>query len=195
MPLAKVNPCQAKRFAQATGTRIKTDKADAAMLATFGVLLKPQKLKPKSQTQYDLEEFLCARDGLIKDRTAILNLREKFSPKNTQTKCKSAFKNKSRDNLKKIDEAMLALIQDDPVLQNRMEILESIKGIGQPTAIALLVHMPELGTLEPRKAASLAGLAPITRESGNWKGKSFIQGGRAKIRTTFIHALSRRTPT
>ena len=56
--------------------------------------------------------------------------------------------------------------------------------IGKPTAIALLVHMPELGTLEPKQAASLAGLAPVTRESGNWKGKSFIQGGRKKIRTT-----------
>ena len=79
---------------------------------------------------------------------------------------------------------MVALVEADPALQNRTKILESIKGIGKPTAIALLVHMPELGTLEPKQAASLAGLAPVTRESGNWKGKSFIQGGRKKIRTT-----------
>ena len=67
-------------------------------------------------------------------------------------------------------------------LNARSEILVSIPGFGNYTAFALLIDMPELGTMDAKQTASLAGLAPLTRQSGNWKGKSFIQGGRATLR-------------
>ncbi|WP_342629185.1 transposase [Nguyenibacter vanlangensis] len=74
------------------------------------------------------------------------------------------------------------MIAADPVLTRRLAILTSIPGLGEITAQALIADMPELGTMDERQAAALAGLAPITRQSGKWQGKSFIQGGRSHLR-------------
>ncbi len=182
LPLAKVNPCQARRFAQATGTRAKTDRVDAAMLAMMGALLKPVKQKPKSQTQYDLAELLTARNGLVKDRTAILNRQKNLTVRLLKQQARRRLKQVD-GLLGKIDEQCLDLVAALPELQERLDILVSIPGIGEQTAIMLLVEMPELGTLDPKQAGSLAGLAPVTRQSGKWQGKSFIQGGRKRVRT------------
>jgi len=81
-----------------------------------------------------------------------------------------------------LDAAIDAVIANDPLLTRRREILLSIPGLGSVTAQALLADMPELGSLEEAQAASLAGLAPVTRQSGKWQGKSFIRGGRASLR-------------
>jgi len=81
-----------------------------------------------------------------------------------------------------LDAATDALVRGDKHLSRRREVLASIPGLGIITAHALLAEMPELGTMEEGQAASLAGLAPITRQSGTWRGRSFIQGGRALFR-------------
>jgi transposase len=81
-----------------------------------------------------------------------------------------------------IDREWMSILAANPTLKARLDILLSIPGIGPATAITLLVDMPELGTMDAKQAASLAGLAPVTRQSGTWKGKSFIQGGRASLR-------------
>ena len=80
--------------------------------------------------------------------------------------------------LKRIDAEIQKRLQAEEALERRAEILTSIPGISDVTAAGLIVHMPELGTLTGARAASLAGLAPVTRESGSWKGRIFIQGGR-----------------
>ena len=77
---------------------------------------------------------------------------------------------------------MRARLGDDPTLKARFDILVSIPGLGEVTAFALLIDMPELGALDNTCAASLAGLAPVARDSGQWKGKRFIRGGRAELR-------------
>jgi len=74
------------------------------------------------------------------------------------------------------------LVEDDQQLDHRFNILTSIPGLGELTAIIMLAEMPELGTMDKRQTAALVGLAPITRQSGTWKGKSFIRGGRANLR-------------
>jgi transposase len=74
------------------------------------------------------------------------------------------------------------VIAHDPVLARRLAILTSIPGLGEITAVALIADMPELGSMDPKQAASLAGLAPVARQSGTWRGKSFIRGGRAHLR-------------
>ena len=92
--------------------------------------------------------------------------------------------------LAEVDETISTLIAADPALAERLDILTSIPGIGAVTACMLLIEMPELGTLEPKQAASLAGLAPFTRRSGKWKGKEMIRGGRASLRAAiFMPAL------
>ena len=85
-------------------------------------------------------------------------------------------------SLEAIEGAMLCLINDDQKTKRAFEILCSIPGISKITATTVLVEIPELGTLEPKAVASLAGLTPFNRESGKWKGKQFIGGGRKLLR-------------
>jgi transposase len=84
--------------------------------------------------------------------------------------------------LASLDAAIARTIDSDPVLARRRDILVSIPGVSAITAAALLADMPELGSINERQVASLAGLAPVARQSGKWQGKSFIRGGRSNLR-------------
>jgi transposase len=181
VPIAKVNPRQARRFAEATGNLVKTDRVDAVMLARMGELLRLEARPCLSQIMAELKELHVARSALMKDRTATRNRAKTLSI--------ALLKRQSAERLaeieKKIDEieaAIKRIIDADAELARRFDILLSIPGISDITAFALLIEMPELGSLEGKQAASLAGLAPIARESGAWKGRTFIRGGRAFLR-------------
>jgi transposase len=182
--LAKVNPRQARRFAEAVGTNAKTDAVDAAMLARFGAMLEPRALAPASAILNDMKDLLAARRALVKDRTAAQNRAQQQSLALLKTQATDRLKQIERQ-IAAIDAALRARLGDDPALKARFDILVSIPGLGEVTAFALLIDMPELGALENKCAASLAGLAPMARDSGQWKGKRFIRGGRAELR----HAL------
>jgi transposase len=180
-PAVKINPLQARRFAEATGKRVKTDPIDAAMLARFGAVMRPEVPPAKDETIDVLAELLAARRGLIKDRTAASNRGKSL----TLPMLKRQYQQHRKQidgQIEAIDREWMSILAANPTLQTRLDILVSIPGVGAVTAIALLVDMPELGTMDAKQAASLAGLAPVTRQSGTWKGKSFIQGGRASIR-------------
>lgn len=182
--LAKVNPRHARRFAEAMGTQAKTDRVDARLLARFGAMSDPRPLVQTSPTFNEMKDLLAARRALIKDRTAAQN--------RARTPSLALLKAQSGERLRQVDRQIAAIdaalrerIQADPDAKARLAILVSIPGLGEITAIALLIDMPELGALENKEAASLAGLAPIARESGQWRGKRSIRGGRAELR----HAL------
>lgn len=181
LPACKINPKQARRFAEATGKLAKTDKADAAMLARFGIALTPGTTAVVSETLETLHELLIARRALIKDRTAAKNrvqiaqarlLQQQYADRLAQIEVQ----------LKAIAAEMTRLVEADQALKARLNILKSLPGIGDVAAMELLIEMPELGQIDNKQAASLAGLAPITRQSGHWKGKSFIRGRRAQLR-------------
>jgi transposase len=181
LPFAKINPRQARRFAEATGRLAKTDRVDAALLARLGALLQPEARTPKSPLLDELTELVAARRALVKDRTACRNRAKIVSI--------ALLKSQAAQRLRHITAQIAALdrlcrerVASDQTLSRRLAILTSIPGLGEATAIALLADMPELGQLEPKQAASLAGLAPVARESGTWRGKSFIRGGRAHVR-------------
>ncbi len=181
LPLAKVNPLQARRFAEARGTRAKTDKVDAAVLAHMGVALQPGICPVPSKILRDLKELQVARQALIKDRTAAKN-RSKSLHVPMLKKQSTLRLRQITHSLEAIEKAMLTLINDDHKTARAFEILCSIPGISNITAATLVVEIPELGTLEQKAVASLAGLAPFSRESGKWKGKRFIGGGRKFLR-------------
>lgn len=181
LPLAKVNPRQARRFAEATGRLAKTDRCDAAMLARLGALLEPPVRPLPSATLAAMHELHGARQALIKDRTAALN-RQKGLTSALLKRLTLQRLAQIKAQLAAIAAELDALCASDPDLDDRRAILASIPGIGEATAIALLVEMPELGSLEPGPAASLAGLAPMARDSGKTKGRRFIRGGRAGLR-------------
>ena len=177
----KINPLQARRFAEATGKRVKTDPVDAAMLARFGATLRPDIRPAPDETIDTLSELLVARRALVKDRTAALN--------RAKTLTLSMLKRQNQQHLKQIEDHIAAIDREhasvlaaNAKLRTRFDILVSIPGLGAATALALLIEMPELGDMSGKQAASLIGLAPVTRQSGNWRGKAFIQGGRGQIR-------------
>lgn len=181
LPLVKVNPLQARRFAQAKGTRAKTDAVDARLLAAMGAALDLVADRPAQENRHELKELQIARTALIKDRTRLKN--------RLQTQTLAFTRRQSKARLAQIERQLAAL---DAELQTRLrqcpgrarahDILRTIPGIGEVAARAILIECPEIGTLERKQAAALAGLAPMTRQSGQWRGHAFIQGGRKFLR-------------
>jgi len=181
VPFVKVNPRQARRFAEATGKLAKTDRLDAAILARMGSLLELEARPARSEVLFELKELYLAREVVVKDRTAARNRGKALTL--------SLLKRQNAQRLEQIDRqittveaAILQIVEADASLADRFAILISIPGVSNITAFALLTAMPELGSLEAGQAANLAGLAPIARQSGRWTGRSFIRGGRADVR-------------
>ena len=181
LPLCKVNPRQAKRFGEAIGQLAKTDRMDAAMLARFGALVEPSLRAAPSKIICDLKDLHVARTALIKDRTAAKN-REKNLTSSLLKRHVRQRLSSIESHLKEIEEAIRALIDSDGHLRRKFAILVSIPGIADRSAFALLIDMPELGTLEAQEAAALSGTAPMTRQSGKRTGKAFVSGGRVNVR-------------
>ena len=182
LPLCRVNPRQARRFAEAAGQLAKTDRIDAEVLARMGEALALGARPIASGRMTDLRELLTARRALSKDRTAALNRQKRLTV--------PLLKRQTAQRLKQIgaqmaavERAMRALVAEDPALVRRFDILVSIPGIAEHAAFSLLVDLPELGTIDPKQAASLAGLAPRTRQSGRWAGRAYVRGGRERLRT------------
>jgi transposase len=178
----KVNPRSARRFAEATGTLAKTDRIDAAMLARMGAVLDLEGRPARTETLHDLKELAVARQGLVKDRIAAAN-REQIAVNPVVKRQLRARLKQIVLHLKEIDAAIATRVGTDPGLSRRRDILASVPGIGTVTAMAILIEMPELGTLDNKQAASLAGLAPMTRQSGTWSARARIRGGRRSLRT------------
>lgn len=179
--IVKVNPRYARRFAEATGELAKTDRIDAALLARMAAVLDLQVRPARSEIYHDLKELNVARQALIKDWTAARN-REQVAKNTIIRRQLKARLGQIAKQIDEIETAMAEIVAADGALARRREILASIPGIGSVTAMVIIVEMPELSELDGKQAANLAGLAPITRESGGWKSRSRIQGGRASLR-------------
>ena len=181
LPLVKVNPLQARRFAHARGTRAKTDAVDARILAVMGAALdlEPDKLSDKNQPT--LKELQIARMALIKDRTRLMNRLKTQTLPLTKRQTKSRLTQITRQ-LEELDAELLTQVRACPQRERAFDILCSIPGLGAVTAVAIIIECPEIGTLGRKLIASLAGLAPMTRQSGKWRGAAFIQGGRKFLR-------------
>ena len=164
------------------------------MLAKMGALLELKADLPKSETLHDLKQLATARQGLIKDRSAAKARLAATTHKLLARQLKRRLKQIEHD-LFQVSEMIDAIVAADEDLAARAGILTSIPGIAKVTAGAILTvpvmifrqitagrGMPELGQMTGKQAAKLAGLAPISRQSGKWQGKERIQGGRASVR-------------
>ena len=179
--LVKVNPLQARRFAEARGTRAKTDAVDARMLAQMGAAFNLEPQAPCSKETLVLRDLHVARSGLIKDRTRLRNRAQTQSIALLKRQTKARLTQVERQ-IAELDAEIAALIESHGATARNRDILCSMPGIGAVTAAAMLTLLPEIGTLQRKQVASLTGLAPITRQSGQWQGKSFIGGGRKPLR-------------
>ncbi len=182
LPLYAINPYQVRCFARSQRRRAKTDAVDARTLATMADAIG--NLRPtaaKSHSDRDLADLQLVRDALVGDRTTIGNrgkhLRHPLAMRVNRERLAH-----SERQLKRVDAEIRKLLETREDLKRRFEILTSIPGISNITAAGLIVHMSQLGTLTGPRAASLAGLAPLARESEACKRRSFIQGGREKVR-------------
>ena len=157
VPFVKVNPRQARRFAEAIGKLAKTDRLDGAMLARMGAMLELKTRPPQSEALLELKELHLAREALVKDRTAAKN-RGKVLAAPLLKRHNAQRLEQIKRQITAIEAAILEQVQADPDLAQRFAILTSIPSVSAITAFALLIEMPELGALEPGQAASLAGL-------------------------------------
>jgi transposase len=182
LPLAPVNPLKARRFAQALGLQAKTDRIDARMLAEMGQRLTPGLQVPNPKNLQHLKDLVAARRALVADRVADGNRTEGHSLallRRLARRRRAAIE----ADIARIEAAIAALIAADPALgQTRPASCKACPASRCLAAATLLAEAPELGQLEARQIAALAGLAPVTRESGTWRGKATIEGGRRPLR-------------
>lgn len=177
----KVNPKQARRFAQAIGRLAKTDSVDAKMLARMGVVLDLAPQGAEAEDVHELRELMTARRALIKDQvTAKTRLATAINPLVREQLCRRV--DDIAADIQAWDKVIAQIAKTRGTLDERIRRLMTIPGIGRLTATAMLIDMPELGHLDSKKIAALAGLAPMTQQSGKWQGKERIIGGRSSLR-------------
>lgn len=175
-----VNPRQVRDFAKACGKLAKTDKVDAGILALFAEKMNPVSRPLPPETITELAALVKRREQLIEMLTAEKN-RLRLSPASVRPSILGHIAYMEKE-LNDTDKSARIVVETCPLLKEKVEILESIPGVGFITAITLLSLMPELGSLDRKKIASLGGLAPFNRDSGKFRGKRSVWGGRSHAR-------------
>ena len=190
LPLAIVNPAQVRHFAQAVGKRAKTDPIDAAVIARFAEAVKPEPRVLPDEAARLLMELVSRRTQVIEMLVAERQ-REKRACAVRVRKSLARHITALEKELPVIDRDIDGLVRGSPVWREKEDLLVSFPGVGSTIARIFLAEVPELGRLARREIASLVGVAPFTRQSGSWKGKSMIGGGRPAARAAiFLAALS-----
>jgi len=187
LPIVVANALQVHKFAASTGKLAKTDKLDARMIAHYGEALKPRLTEIKADNIQKISDLLVRRSQLVDMRTMEKN-RVSIMP----TEIKRSNKRLIKELQKEIDwveNKLDKVIAETPDWNKTLEILMSVKGVGKVLAYTLLSDLPELGQLNRKEVAALVGVAPMNRESGAYKGKRRIRGGRARIRTVLFMAM------
>jgi transposase len=193
--VAVVNPRQVRDFARATGQLAKTDALDAAVLAHFGEALPPP-IRPQRDAQADaLAELISRRQQVVEMITAEQNRRAGLSgSRRDRVTAHLAY---LRGELAELEAELDAAMAANPAWAARDRLLRSVPGVGPVVARTLIAELPELGTLDRKRIATLVGVAPLNRDSGSFRGRRGIWGGRARVRTALYMAAlvaSRRNP-
>lgn len=190
LPVVIVNPAQVRAFANALSKHAKTDTIDAQVIAAFAVAIKPPLRRlPDAETRL-LADLVARRRQIIAMIVAEENRARRATAPQTLKSIKRLVVAMKRE-LASLDDEMDGHIRKSPIWLVRRQLLTSMPGVGTVTARTLLAELPELGQLDRRQITALVGLAPFTRQSGKWRGKSFIGGGRSGVRASlFMAALS-----
>ena len=187
LPVAIVNPRQVRKFAGAIGRLAKTDAIDAAVIAHFAEVVRPQPRPLPDDLLLRLQELMARRRQLV----VMINAEKQRLAKAQDRMAQSSFKTvlKSLEAARaRIDKAIDKLIEASPMWCARQDLLKSVPGIGDVVARTLIAELPELGRVDRHQIAALAGVAPINRDSGRYRGKRKIQGGRVEVRAPLYMA-------
>lgn len=199
LPVVVVNPRQVRDFARATGQLAKTDRIDADILARFADTVRPAvRVLPTAAAQ-ELDALLTRRRQLLEMLGAERNrLGQVFgSGKKPVKKSLAAHIAFLERELTRADTELDAAIRRSPVWHAQDDLVRSVPGAGPVLSRTLIADLPELGRLSRREIAKLAGIAPLSRDSGTLRGRRFVQGGRAPVRAVLYMAAlvaTRRNP-
>lgn len=189
LPVVVVNPAQVRAFAIALGQRAKTDPIDAAVIAHFAAATKPQVRELPDAATQALADLVARRRQIIQMIVAE-RAREKRASVRARKSIVRLLKT-LQSELSALDTDIDESVRGSAVWREKEDLLASVPGVGPTIARTMLAELPELGSLDRRQIAALAGLAPFTRQSGKWRGKSFISGGRASVRAIlFMGAMT-----
>lgn len=187
IPVSLINPYRVREFARAKGILAKTDKLDAEVLCEFGATMKPPATVLADEDQRALNNLVDRRIALKTLIIAEKNRKEKNANQSVKESIFRTVQFLEKECLS-IDEQIESLIEANELLKHKVEILTSAKGIGNTIAAALIALLPELGTLNSKQIASLAGVCPFNRDSGSKKGTMTTYGGRKKVRSALYMA-------
>lgn len=182
LPVVVVNPRQVRDFAKATGKLAKTDALDAQVLAHFAEAVRPTpRSLPDTETQA-LTALVARRNQVMNMLVAEKNrLYASRPPVNQRIQTHIAW---LKQELEEIDRGLKEMLHNSPVWREKENLLRTVPGVGPQLTISLLAYLPELGTLNRKSVAALAGVAPFNRDSGTLRGKRAVWGGRSRIRAS-----------
>jgi transposase len=187
LPLAVVNPRQIRDFARATGKLAKTDALDAAAIAHFAEAVHPPAQVVPDEEALMLGDLIARRRQVIGMLSAERNRRRQVRSKKVLASIEEVIE-LLLGQLAKLDKDIGSRVRGSPVWRLKDDLLQSVPGIGDVVARTILAELPELGRLNPKKIAALVGVAPLNRDSGSWRGKRMISGGRSGVRTALYMA-------
>jgi transposase len=186
LKVAVINPRQVRDFAKATGKLAKTDSIDAETIARFAEVIRPEVRPLKDRDAQQLQAFIARRRQLVQMLTEEKNrlpIASSWTKPDIETHIEWLT-----DCINKVGKDISALIKKTPLWKEKEDLLRTFKGIGPVNACTLLARLPELGQLDRKKIAALVGLAPINRDSGKYRGRRTIFGGRADVRAALYMA-------
>jgi transposase len=181
LPVVVVNPRQVRDFAKSKGILAKTDKLDALVIAQFAQAIRPELRPLKTMEAQQLEAILSRRRQIVQMLTAEKN-RWHTAPGWTRKDIRLHIAWLEK-RLEKIEKELGGMIRKSPVWRVKDELLRTVKGVGPVLSQSLLSDLPELGRLDRKKIAGLVGVAPMNRDSGKFRGRRMVSGGRAEVRS------------
>ena len=185
-----VNPRQIRDYAKALGILAKTDTIDAKIIARFGQDVKPRPVTKTSENQVELDQLVTRRRQLVQARVAESNRLKDGLARLVRESVQRSLKAIDKD-ITRLDQAILERVQSDDDWKQRFELLKTVPGVGDATAVSLVAELPELGQLNRQKISALVGVAPYPDDSGRRQGRRVIRGGRRALRSVlYMAALS-----
>ena len=188
LPVALVNPRRTRDFARSIGRLAKTDRLDSRLLAEYGAAVAPQPRSLPDARQRELRELVAHRRNLVETRAAESNRRSRTTSPLVQDAIGNHVHWLNRQ-VQEADAAIAALIRDNPAWRHQSQLLQSVPGVGPVVSATLIAQLPELGRLNPREIAALVGVAPFNQDSGQWRGRRRVWGGRSQVRRALYMAV------
>lgn len=184
---ARINPARARDFARASGQLAKTDPIDARMLAAFARAMRPATEQVSTPARNALARLAKRRDQLVLMRAQEKNRRSEAGDRAMVERICRLIEVLDRE-VTEIEADISALIKAEPEISHDAQLMRSLPGVGPVACMQLIAQMPELGHVGPKQAAALAGLAPFNVDSGAYRGKRKIRGGRKRVRNALYMA-------